>query len=96
MSEEQEDFWLSEEGILLRTEDLAHSFTFKTYNRALKGAFEESGIKELEWVTDYSGGNEPCNYCDSQSGRRYKIGQFLPRIPAHNKCKCFWDMYIEL
>jgi len=89
-----EDFWLSDEGILVRLEDLAHDFTFKVYNGALKGAFKEAGIKALEWVTTID--EKTCDYCDSQAGRRYNIGQFLPKIPAHIKCRCFWDMLIGL
>lgn len=91
-----EEFWLSDEGILVRMEDLAHDFTFKIYNGALKGSFKEAGIKEFVWVTDYTEGNEPCNYCDGQNGRIYSIGQFLPRIPRHVKCKCLWDARIKL
>lgn len=96
MSEVEEDFWLSDEGILVRLEDLSHQFTFQTYNGALKGSFKEAGVQELVWVADYTGGNEPCPYCDSQNGRIYSISQFLPRVPAHIKCKCFWDMRIRL
>jgi len=91
-----EDFWLSDEGILIRMEDLAHDFTFKVYNGALKGAFREAGIQEFIWVTDYTKGNIPCNYCDGQNGRPYTSGQFLPKMPAHNKCKCFWDARIKV
>jgi len=88
------NFWLSDEGILIRLEDLAHSFTYKSYNGAIKGAFREAGITEFEWVTTID--DRTCNRCDSLSGRRYKSGQFMPRMPAHIGCRCFWDAYIEL
>jgi len=89
-----EEFWLSEEGILIRLEDLAHDFSFKTYNGALKANFQEAGFKEFEWVTVID--KDTCNYCDSQAGRRYRIGQFLPKMPAHIKCRCFWDVRMEI
>ena len=93
-----EAFWTSEEGMLIRLEDLAHDFVITTYNNATKGHFSEAGIKKLKWVTDIQlkkrGGT--CAYCLGQHGRIYNTGMFLPRNPAHNHCQCGWDLYIEL
>ena len=91
-----EDFWLSDEGILIRLEDIAHDFTFKVYNGAKKWIFKEAGFKKLIWTADYTAGNVPCIYCDGQNGRPYNIGMFLPKMPAHIKCKCGWDVRIGL
>jgi len=89
-----EDFWLSDEGILLRTEDLARDFSFRVYNRALKGNFVEAGFSSFLWVAVVDA--KTCDYCDSQNGRMYKSGQFLPRIPAHPNCRCLWDIYMRM
>jgi len=89
-----EEFWSSDEGILLRLEDLAHDFTYKTFNGAVKGSFREAGITEFEWVTTID--DRTCNRCDSLSGRRFKATQFMPKIPLHVGCRCFLDAYIEL
>jgi hypothetical protein len=78
------EFWLSDYGIELRLEDLAEAVTWETFNNATRLAGSEAGAKEFEWVTEI--GPTTCNYCDSQSGRRYRIGQFIPQIPAHNNC----------
>jgi len=94
MSEKQKEFWTSDEGIVIRMEDLAHDFTFRTYNGAMKGIFKDAGFKELIWVAVITRGT--CNYCDSQNGRRYNIGMFLPRMPAHPHCACGWDVRIAL
>jgi len=96
MTKVQEEFWTSDEGILIRMEDLAHDFTFRIYNGAMKGLFKDSGFKELVWVADYTKVTKPCDYCDSQNGRPYHIGMFLPRMPAHQHCKCGWDVRIAL
>jgi len=96
MTKQAQEFWLSDEGILIRLEDLAHDFVFQTYNGALKGTFKDAGFKEFIWVADYTKGNIPCNYCDGQNDRSYRAGMFLPRMPAHVKCKCFWDARIAL
>jgi len=86
-------FWTSDEGIIVRLEDLAEDFAFRIYNGAIKGAFKEAGFRELIWVADYTKATKPCDYCDSQNGRRYHTGMFLPRIPAHPHCNCGWDLY---
>lgn len=89
-----QEFWSSEEGVLIRLDDLAHDFSFRIYNGALQGYFKESGFKEFMWVSVVD--LRVCNYCDGQNGRRYKSGQFLPRMPAHPSCRCMWDIYMEL
>jgi len=87
------DFWTSDEGILIRLEDLAHDIAFKTYNNAMKGAFKESGIRELIWTSVMD--RTVCTYCEYQNGRRYNVGQFLPKLPAHIKCRCGWDARVK-
>jgi len=78
------DFWLSEQGIEVRLQDLAEAVTWETVNNATRLTGSEAGAKVFEWITEI--GPETCNYCDSQSGRRYRIGQFIPQIPAHPNC----------
>jgi hypothetical protein len=29
-------------------------------------------------------------------GRVYRASGFLPRMPRHIKCRCLWDVFIEL
>ena len=72
-----------------------------TYNGALRMSYEEAGFKELVWVTNVQfpiglhRKGSTCELCFSRSGKRYRVGQFLPRIPAHLNCKCYWDVLIE-
>ena len=47
---------------------------------------------EFEWVTQID--ERSCDYCDSQSGRIYRFGQFMPEIPAHPNCRCYWRLII--
>ena len=95
---EREEFWSSEEGITIRLQDLAHEFTFKTFNGALKGYFKESGIKKLRWITSKDNINKgvSCIICLRRNGKIYNTGQFLPYIPAHLGCDCYWDIGVAL
>jgi len=85
-----EDFWSSPKGIEMRLQDLAESITWHTVNNAIQILGSNAGAKELEWVTEID--DRSCNFCDSQSGRRYKFGQFIPLIPHHPHCRCHWDL----
>jgi len=93
-----EEFWLSETGLELRLENLAHELGWKTYNGALQMSYAEAGFKEIFWVTTVQfpigihRKGSTCKLCFSRNGKRYRIGQFLPRIPAHPGCNCYWDV----
>jgi SPP1 gp7 family putative phage head morphogenesis protein len=86
-------FWKSDVGIAARIEMLAEQVIWQTFNHALKAYAGESGVKQFEWVTEID--VRTCNYCDAQSGRRYRIGQFMPEIPCHIFCRCHWDVVIQ-
>jgi len=98
MTEKKEEFWTSKEGILIRLEDLSHDFTFKVFNGAVRGYIKDAGFKKFGWVTseDNIARGVSCEYCKRQNGKEYKVGQFLPKIPAHIGCDCFWDILIAL
>lgn len=90
----EQDFWTSDEGVLIRLEDLAGDFAFKVYNGALLGSFREAGFSKLVWV-----GVEDDNICDDcfgHSGRVYRSYGFLPKMPRHVRCRCLWDIFVEL
>lgn len=91
---EQENFWLSDEGIFLRLEDLAGDFSFKTYNGALIGNFREAGFSELVWVGVED--DSICEDCLDHVGRVYRASGFLPKMPRHIRCRCLWDVWMEL
>ena len=94
MSEQKEEFWSSEEGILIRLQDLAHDFTFKVFNKAVQAYAKDAGFKKFRWVTVIDKGT--CQFCLNQNGKEYKSGQFMPKIPKHVGCRCFLDILIEL
>jgi hypothetical protein len=87
------EFWLSEQGLDVRLQDLAEAVTWETFNDMTQLTGNEEHAKAFEWVTEIS--PETCDYCDGQSGRRYRIGQFLPQIPSHPNCRCHWDVLFE-
>jgi len=84
------DYWRSPAGIDVRLKNLAEAAVYRAYNDALT-RYAPPSIWGFEWVTSYFG-SPPCDYCDSQSGRRYRRGQFTPRIPNHVGCRCTWDI----
>jgi len=98
----KESYWLSEEGIHLRLEGLANDLGWRTYNGALSMSYKEAGFKKLVWVTNIQfpiglhRRGSTCKICFSRNGRVYRVGQFLPRIPVHNSCNCFWDVEVEV
>lgn len=51
---------------------------------AVLKAFEDAGIEEAEWITEAD--EKVCSYCDSMSGKRYRIDEF-PSKP-HMNCRC--------
>jgi hypothetical protein len=87
------DFWSTNEGLYVRIEDLAESMTWQVINESLKVLGTQAGATEFEWITEVD--ERSCDYCDSQSGRRYKRGQFVPNIPVHPNCRCHWDVHFQ-
>ena len=84
------NFWTTPEGISMRLEELAESITWQTVNNSIQILGSNAGAVGMEWVTEID--DVTCNYCDGQSGRRYKFGQFLPQCPAHPHCRCHWEI----
>ncbi len=90
------EYWSSPEGIMKRIDMLSQSFTYKTVNSALMAYGESAGITQWRWVTNPGASvSGPCVYCDSQSGRIYRKGQFLPPLPAHANCVCTWELMYD-
>jgi intein/homing endonuclease len=85
---EEPDFWKSLDGLLMRIDLLAQNLAWKSYNEAMQETLRFEGVTWVEWVSDYTQdpARGPCLYCDSQSGRRYRLGQFLPSLPHHPNC----------
>jgi hypothetical protein len=88
-----EAFWKSDKGIEARIEMLSEQVVWRTFNNAMKAYAGEHGITTFEWVTQIT--PNTCNYCDAQSGRRYRVGQFMPQCPSHPFCLCHWDVIVE-
>lgn len=85
-----EEFWSSPEGIETRLDMLAESIQLTSINDAVKAYARDNDVTELLWVTDED--EHTCDFCDGQSGRPYRIGQFMPDIPVHPGCRCGWDL----
>ncbi|HUW44756.1 MAG TPA: hypothetical protein VMW50_03080 [Dehalococcoidia bacterium] len=90
------DYWRSPIGIAHRIEMLSQSFTYQIVNNSLMFYGYSAGITRVRWATNPGASKTgPCDYCDSQNGRIYRKGQFLPPLPAHNKCVCGWELMFD-
>ena len=89
-------YWSSPEGILQRIAMLSQSFTHRIVNNALIIYGESGGITRWRWGTNPGESIfGPCAYCESQDGRIYRKGQFLPSLPAHVNCVCTWELMFD-
>lgn len=86
---ENPDYWTSPTGLLKRTEWLADNYTVQTYNTAVQVIGAKNEVWGFEWVVTIHTVHT-CDYCDSQSGRQYRAGQFMPELPVHPNCHCEW------
>lgn len=96
-----EDFWKSLKGLLARLADLSHNLTWSTVNTAIREQFaiveddyqtttgEPSGNK-LEWVS--MGDDKVCPICEGNEGEYEPTDEFLPDLPAHVVCRCYWNI----
>lgn len=84
------DFWVSDEGIRLRTEMLAQFIIIRTWNRALQMYAPEAGVKGFRFTT-FPGA---CMLCVPYEGRVYRAGQFMKHIPVHPWCRCLYDIIV--
>ena len=69
---------------------LTEDFSYNVVNNALQVYGRKNEVEGFEWVGSMD--ERTCNYCDGQIGRFYRLGQFLPRLPAHNLCRCEWRL----
>ena len=96
LSEALTKYWSSPEGIMHRINMLSQSFTYKIVNNSLIAYGTAGGITRWRWATNPGASiSGPCAYCDSQNGRIYRKGQFLPSLPAHANCVCEWELMFD-
>jgi len=83
------EYWKSPEGIRRRTEMLGEDFTFNTVN-ALQAYGRVNEVAGWRWIGSVD--ERQCGFCYDQTGRFYRQGMFLPRLPAHAGCRCEWEL----
>jgi len=90
------DYWKSPAGIMTRINMLSQSFTYKIVNSSLIAYGTAGGITRWRWASNPGASiSGPCAFCDSQNGRIYRRGQFLPSLPAHSNCVCEWELMFD-
>jgi hypothetical protein len=84
-----EGYWMSETGVNLRLEMLGQSIVWGSFNNAIKVSASSYGVHRFTMA-----GLPPvCKYCQQYYGHTYRMGQFMPNIPAHPYCTHYWDIY---
>lgn len=53
--------------------------------------YEQEEVEKVEWLTSQVGA---CDYCISQSGRKFKIEEAHGKQPGHPICRCCWSPVI--
>jgi hypothetical protein len=86
---EEENYWKTQAGIQARLDMLGEDFVYGMQNNALQLLASENEAA-VEWVGYID--NVTCNVCDAQIGRVYRVGQFIPELPAHIHCRCSWRL----
>jgi hypothetical protein len=91
---EKPDYWKSPAGINERIAMISGDFTFRVYNNAL-AFYGDVNYSGLQW-TGYQD-SATCKVCDkhiedAQKGQLYYTGQYIPKLPAHNNCRCTWKL----
>ena len=99
-----EDFWKSAKGLLARLADLAHHLTWSSVNTAIREQLavveddyqtvtgEPSGRK-LQWAT--MGDDLVCDICEGNEGEYELDDDFLPTMPVHVNCRCYWEIVVS-
>jgi len=84
------DYWRTPQGIARRIEMLSQHFTYQVVNNSLMFYGYSAGITHVRWVTMRD--ERVCPICGPLDGRVYRKGQFLPPLPAHQNCRCRFEL----
>jgi hypothetical protein len=85
----EKDFWLTEEGLNTRLEMLAQGVAWSSFNNASLVALKAMGIEEAEWMGEED--DRTCEYCSEHIGEHYRLAAFMPELPTHVNCRCWWE-----
>lgn len=83
------NYWTTPEGLRARIDLLGEDFVYGMQNNALQLLASENNCA-VEWIGYID--LKTCTICDSQIGHIYRVGQFIPRLPAHARCRCSWRL----
>jgi hypothetical protein len=88
---------------MTRIADIAHHFTWASVNTAVKDQVREMVAvlepeererkMKLYWET--MGDDRVCTYCVDHEGEYEPDDPFLPVIPAHPLCRCWWNVEVD-
>jgi len=85
-------FWLTDEGIRIRLADLAHLVVTRTFNGCIQTNASSFGVVSFQYRT--AGDERVCVFCAPRNNKDYRPGQFMPNLPIHPGCRCYFDANI--
>jgi len=83
----EDKYWSTLQGIKQRIAMLGEDFVYGMQNNALQLLASENNVS-VEWSGYLD--NRICQICEPKVGNQYRVGQFIPRLPAHPNCRCSW------
>lgn len=82
-------YWATQSGIMDRLGMLSQRAVYGIYNTVIRSGAKALGAKMLVYHTEQD--DRVCMDCEPFEGREYNMGQFLPYIPRHPGCRCWWE-----
>ena len=90
LREATDPYWLSNAGLQRRIQMLVEGMSYRIVNNALQFYGENNDVAGYLGIP---GATNHCTYClQYVIGRYYRRGQFMPGLPAHANCSCFFQL----
>ena len=95
---ETPDYWKTLKGLIARLADIAHHLTWSSLNTGVKetvAVLEPINPETIEphkliWMTMED--EKLCPFCEENAGEYDMDAEFIPIIPAHVMCRCWWEI----
>jgi hypothetical protein len=86
----KDNFWTTPLGIDQRLAMFSEDFSYNVLNNSLQIYGGANDVWGFEWTGIED--SHTCKICEPKIGNQYQKGAFLPSLPAHNHCRCSWEL----
>ena len=85
-------WWQTVSGLKESAKLFSQNAVYSLYNAYIREGAKALGAKQLKYHTEPEmTATGTCPYCQPFEGRIYNLGQFLPVVPRHPWCVCWWE-----